>query len=120
MFSRNGLNVSLLAGQGGPEFRELGSSGRSNEVMIEVNDNDAICVQIGTTGDFDWGDATGLRVQVQFNSRKTLQHLDIKRPLDVRNGMTKELSSFFVFDERGNTWSSARFKIIEVDVLQAL
>ena len=117
MIFRQGLNVSLLRGEDGPDFPNHASTdGRSNERWTQVVDNDPICVRIETTKAFKWDGSRGLRVQVYFNSCRPVEYVDMWKP-EQGGSATFNLSSFVIYDEQEKDWSLACFKIMGIDVM---
>lgn len=115
MIADKGIQVTILAGAGGPAYECFRSTGSARTEIIRSEAGAPICPRLTITSAFEWYDADMLSVEVHFGTAKALQPRRVTKPADGRE-LVIELDKWVVWSPERNEFLSASFKFCDIKV----
>ncbi|MCJ1245602.1 hypothetical protein MMC30_002806 [Trapelia coarctata] len=114
MIQQQGVQITILAGAGGPEYECFETQGSRHSEMIRSEDGAQVCPRLTITSEFQWYEADLLSVEVHFGTAKALQPLRVAKPADGQE-LVVELDKWVVWSRGNLDWRDATFQFSDIE-----
>jgi hypothetical protein len=113
MIEEKGIQVTILAGAGGPEYECFHATGSARTEIIRSEMGAQICPRLTITSAFQWYDANMLSVEVNFGTAKVLYPRRVFKPADGEE-LVIELDKWVVWSPEHSEFLNASFEFCDI------
>lgn len=113
MIEEKGIQVTILAGAGGPEYECFHATRSVRTEIIRSEMGAQICPRLTITSAFQWYDADMLSVEVHFGTAKAVQPKRVSKPADKKE-LVIELDKWVVWSPEHGEFLNASFQFCDI------